>query len=571
MHLLSISGFHLTLLGGIFWLLARIATRGKRWSRWIGLSTLVLYAVMVTAPAPVLRSLGVALIVACGPAWGRGARAWNALGWTAALIPILEPTMPAGVSFRLSFAAMAGVLSGGVVGERLSARLAAWLAARGGTIARSFATGPSAVLLRGSVTALSASLGATLLTSPWSFHHFGVLYPLGVVANLAVIPAAAVVLAVQLAGLVAAVAGAGPGFPMVEGGRAVGEGLLFLVRALAEVTDGWTLAGGLDVVTTLAWTVLAGVCLLVAERALAARRGFRRCVRRGSMLVLAALAVPVAVGAVARAGRDHAHRAHALEVRFLDVGQGDAILVRMGEVRWLIDCGIGSLHGRDRLVPQLLEAGVSRLERVWLTHGDSDHWGGLPDLLLAPVRVDTLILSGRAPYPAAMAQALGASGRSIVVERRFAPWSRELGRGCRVELLHPGRDAKPEGSNEWSLAFLYEVDADRGGAPRRLLLSGDLEQPREPALIRALGGRAVDVAQLAHHGSRTAGSDAWWNATRPRLGVISVGASNAYGLPHVETLASGRRHGARILRTDLHGAIRVAGGARGWMVETRPR
>ena len=100
-------------------------------------------------------------------------------------------------------------------------------------------------------------------------------------------------------------------------------------------------------------------------------------------------------------------------------------------------------------------------------------------------------------------------------------------------------------------------------APFRVLLPGDLPREREAAVLASGGPGAVLVAELAHHGSRTATSPGWWESTRPCLAVISVGRGNSYGLPHAETLAQAARRGVKVLRTDRDGAVRITFGARG--------
>ena len=696
MHLLSISGFHFSLLGGVLLLAMRVLLRGSRSAKWPAIGLLGGYAWMVGAPAPVQRSWGGALLLAGGPSWGRAGRTVNALGLVAALLSLLEPRFPAGPSFVLSFAATAGVILGGRA-------TAAWLdtakdaaKAQGGHAGgphragegRRQATGrlpagglPTAGLatnrlatgrwprirlsprglarVRPLLLALGVSVGATLLTVPWSFHWFGLLYPLGVLANLVAIPAMAVVMAVQVPALLAVAAGAGAGFPFCAVGRLAGDSFLAILRTMAQVSGAWVWTGQLDRVTSLAWMVVAGVALLAVGRwAEAVRERFRReraprerldresaakehsgresaakehsgrevataepfgerrsigCgsapgdpgvgVAKGrrwlerpaiarTVVWVVLLFLPLAAGEVRRLRAESPFRGSALDVRWLDVGQGDATLVRFAGATWLVDLGLGSMRGRDRLVPQLLRAGVKRLNRAWVTHGDSDHWGGLIDLLASPVRLDTLVLGEGSTPPAKMLAALRAARHPPVVVRAAAGWHRQ-GPAVSVRVLHPPKDFRPRDTNAGSLVLVLESVAPAGSvacgetvacaerapcvgmksdaastsqatdAPFRVLLSGDLPRDREAAMFASGGPGAVLVAELAHHGSRTASSPLWWETTRPCLAVISVGRGNAYGLPHAETLAEAARRGVRVLRTDRDGAVRIAFGARG--------
>lgn len=666
MHLLSISGFHFSLLGGVLLLTMRVLLRGSRAAKWPAIWLLGGYAWMVGAPAPVQRSWGGALVLAGGPSWGRAGRTVNALGLVAALLPLLQPRFPSGPSFVLSFAATAGVILGGRA-------TAAWLdlakeagsSARGGQGASPGAGGthrlstdrrravrmpigsrPSRWIegARPLLLALGVSLGATLLTVPWSFHWFGLLYPLGVLANLVAIPAMAVVMTVQVPALVAVAAGAGAGFPFCAVGRLAGEGFLATLRAMAGVTGGCTWIGQLDRVTSLAWMVMAGVALLAAgrwaeetrersrrgramsERSQGARgmtkdscgggvarasrdrkrsvatgpslgdspgagAGGARWPRRSLMVRMVAwillLCAPLAAGAVRRFRAESPFRGAELEVRWLDVGQGDATLLRLDGATWLVDLGLGSMRGRDRLVPPLLRAGVKRVDRAWVTHCDADHWGGLIDLLISPVRLDTLVLGEGSTPPPNMLAALRSARHPPVVVRAAAGWQRQ-GPAVSVRVLHPPAGYQPSNTNDGSIVLVLEsvarpgnglparpepgaasfapagsvsgaVSAARGTmAPFRVLLPGDLPKEREVAVLATGEPGPVVVAELAHHGSRTATAPGWWESTRPCLAIISVGRGNSYGLPHAETLAEAARRGVKVLRTDRDGAVRIA-------------
>lgn len=554
LHLLAISGFHMTLLAGLFWLVLKVLTGGARWCRWPALAFLGLYSYAVGAPAPALRAFLATAALALAPVWGRGARVWDALGWTAAVLPIVQPGLPAGASFPLSVGATAGVFLGGDLASR------AWRRLRAGK-------GSSSKLreaARGLVLLLGASVGAALLTTPWCLHHFHVVYPLGVLVNLLAVPAMGTVMVCQLVSIGAIALGAGAGHPLVAAGRGAALGLLGLVRLASTWSGSLPLFGDLILGETLALTLGCGGALALSARCLRRARppGWRVAAR-----YLALLSLPMVLGTFVHWLRERPFREAPLEARFLDVGQGDAVLLRVEESRWLIDLGVGSSFGRDRLVPELLAANVQRLERVWITHGDADHWGGLPDLLSSPIAVDTLVLPQGAPFPDSFWRALAEAPVRPVVLRAQAPWSRSGRRGTVVRLLHPLPGPAPEQDNDNSFVLLCEAPLPDGRV-FRLLTVGDLEKSREPALLAA-GMVPVTVAQLGHHGSRTAGSPGWWEQTRPLLAVISVGVGNRYGFPHSETLTACGARGVPVLRTDQASTLRLAAGPGGIAIARR--
>jgi competence protein ComEC len=596
LHLLAISGFHMTLLAGLFWLILRVATGGARWCRWPALGILALYSFAVGAPAPAMRAFGGTLVLAFAPSWGRGARVWDALGWTAAILVILQPELARGASFPLCVGATVGVFLGGDLSTRSWRKLEGWVLGSGGSRGGMRRSGTAKLRrllmpVQGSYLLLGASAGASLLTTPWCLHHFNVVYPRGVLVNLLAVPAMGMVMVCQLVSIGAIAFGAGSTHPLVAIGRGTGEGLLGLIRLAAGWSSKVPVFGNLTSGETLAVSLACGAGMWTLARwmsrrwrtrnengdegastaegcegraPVAVRRRGRRSASgydRELALCLGLLLLPVAEGAWLHAREEAGFRRAPLEVRFLDVGQGDAILVRTGSHHWLVDLGIGSMLGRDKLVPQLCSARIRRLERVWITHGDSDHWGGLADLLASPVRVDTLVLPQSAPFPDEFWQILAGSSKRPVLVRAVAPWVRGVDGMVRVHLLHPFPGPPPPHNNDNSFVLLFETPPEGGcREPFRLLLVGDLEQSQEGEVLASGLLPRVTMAQLGHHGSRTAGSPAWWSRTRPLAAVASIGMGNRFGFPHRETLEKVAAWHAVFLRTDQDGAIRIGAG-----------
>lgn len=563
LHLLAISGLHLALLGGWVWFLVRLATGGAPWARWVAIVLLGLYGLWVGSPPSVLRAWGMLALVTAGPRWGRGVRVWNGLGWVVALLPVIQPALPAGAAFRLSVSATAGVLLGtgcvraarDAVRRRQRGR-PAFAPGRGGAGTQRPAHGRRRKKGGGRAAdavlgLLGASAGATLLTVPWSLHHFGRVYPLGLVVNLVAVPAMALVLPCLLLAGAASALGADPAGPWVLVGRVAGESLLRFLRVSAEISGRWPLVGGVSDSSALAMVLAVGGGLWLLSRLPRARNAVS--VAAAFLLVL----VPLATARLLAAAETRDRRRSPVEVTFLDVGQGDAILVRLEQTRWLFDLGPGFLLPRDPLVPQLLARGVRRVQRVWISHGDTDHWGGLESLLASPVRVDSLILPSRAELPDRFWQTLAQAPQRPVVLRQCAPWTRRLPEGGRVTLYHPLPGVRPLDRNDSSFVLGVRSGDPASPAASGILLVGDLETPGERRLLARGDIGSFLVVQAGHHGSRTSGSAAWYARIDPRVVVASLGAGNRYGFPHRETMESTGRLGAALLRTDREGAITI--------------
>jgi len=258
-----------------------------------------------------------------------------------------------------------------------------------------------------------------------------------------------------------------------------------------------------------------------------------------------------------------------LEVTFLDVGQGDSILVRApsgGSV--LIDGGgrpgqtrTGWDVGRQVVVPALLVAGVRRLDAVIATHCDADHIGGLPAVLdEVPAG---MLLCGGVPLGTATEQRLLASADENGVKARDAVLGQvfHLGPGIRAAVLHPGPvpitgTGADSNNNSVVLRLVYREVS--------FLFTGDIEKPAQQALLSRGATLRSTVLKVPHHGADGAALPAFDQAVRPALAVISVGATNRYGHPGEEALSALRATGAHVLRTDVSGAILVKSDGSDW-------
>ncbi|HSN85246.1 MAG TPA: ComEC/Rec2 family competence protein, partial [Thermoanaerobaculia bacterium] len=268
--------------------------------------------------------------------------------------------------------------------------------------------------------------------------------------------------------------------------------------------------------------------------------------RRRALALLAAGVAGLAVLASAGCGR----APRGPELVMIDVGQGDSILVRDGGRAVLVDGGGwdgGDLGGRV-LLPALLAEGVRRLDALVMTHPDRDHCGGLVDIA-AYLPVEEVWMGpgwGSEGCAGRLASLPGTRTRLLAAGEKAA-----LGRWS-FTVLHPEPD-ESRGTNERSLVLLAEA------AGQRALLTGDIESWAEQRLVSCCANDLrVDVLKVAHHGSRTSSTTPFLEAARPRLALVSAGPNNIYHHPAPDVVERIEEHGARVLRTDRSGMIRVA-------------
>ena len=513
-HLLAVSGFNMTLVASA----VALVLRGRLVPAGVAIATasaLASYALLV-GPAPsVLRAGVMALVASLGLAVGRTSFGANALCLSVCVLIAVEPSIATAIGFQLSVAATAGLLG-----------LQRPIAGRLGRL-------PS-VLREGLATTLAASLPTVPLVAA-AFGRISLVSPL---ANLVAVP-----LFSPLLGL--GIATAGLGALALDAARPLGlacYAVATAMRRLVELTASLPAASAeVPRGPATALVVAAVLC-----GALVARRRFsipaiqlrvphlRLALRSAAVLSLVLLVAGASTLAIARP---------LSRVRALDVGQGDAFLVELGGAIVLVDGG----PDPGRLVTLLggsLAPWQRRIDLVVLTHAHQDHGAGLlavfdryeVGLAVEPRGVEdvplTRLWAERTARAGVPRHALGAGDRLRIG-------------GLEIAALAPA-----ERGGEYVCLVLRVSFGDLS-----LLFTGD-------ATDQSLADLLLDPAALRstiyippHHGADTPHAGALVAAVRPRVALLSVGASNRYGHPTPATLAA--LGDVVTYRTDRHGTVEV--------------
>lgn len=247
-------------------------------------------------------------------------------------------------------------------------------------------------------------------------------------------------------------------------------------------------------------------------------------------------------------------------VDVLDVGQGDAVLVRGGGETVLIDAG-----DRDGPVVERLHAlGVYRLDLVVATHPHADHIGEMADVLRT-FEVERYVDNGMAHTTQTYRDVLGALAAGGVPRHvARAGDTFPLGDEATLTVLFPGEPLLTGTRSDLNSNSVV-LRLDHGEVS--VLLTGDAEAPTEVALVEG-GLSPVDVLKVSHHGSAHSTTRRLLDAARPEVALISCGAANRYGHPAAETLERLRAAGVLVYRTDTQQTLRVASDGEGYTVRT---
>ncbi len=234
-----------------------------------------------------------------------------------------------------------------------------------------------------------------------------------------------------------------------------------------------------------------------------------------------------------------------LIIRFLDVGQGDSILISCDGENMLIDSGIRDV--KEYVINEVKSVG--KLKIAVATHPHSDHIGAMaeviracpPEIFIMPDK-DHTSASFRKMVEAA--EAVGAD-----MQYGYEGLKYTLGE-ANLTVLSPEKDKYYESVNDYSVVILLEYKGFRA------LLTGDAEFETEKVFAQKITGK-VDLFKAGHHGGSSSNTEALMSVIRPDVAVVSCGLNNDYGHPHRETVEIFEKYGVKTYRTDLNGKVTV--------------
>ncbi|MFC5450297.1 DNA internalization-related competence protein ComEC/Rec2 [Paenibacillus aestuarii] len=564
-HILAISGLNVSVfLGVCIWIMRRMKL-AKETYLLVAMLLLPFYILLTGASPSIVRAGLMAMVALYAARRGLLKDVLHIMAIVAWLMLLWNPYYILDVSFQLSFLVTLGLILGV---QRVNRLLEDYI--------------PQAWLMN----TISITLVSQLISFPVSIYYFNQFSLLSWLANAVLVPVISMV--VFPAGLLALTAS----LLFLPAGRCLGWLVSALNEAVFWLTDLLQLLRMFRMVwptPSFAWMALFYMLVVILDGLLHYRRQLKKSdlppifdassqiwhgYSRLAILIcvsslLALLWIGYSPDQLDRSGR----------VQFIDVGQGDSMLIRTPHGKHILIDGGGTLSfskkgeewkqrkdpyevGRKLLVPLLKKRGVHHLDLLVLTHGDADHSGGL-QAVLEQIPVKQFLFNGTYKPGASLERLFRtALDRKVpLLAAKPSGWI-PIDAETNLQVLYPFREKDDEvdvaaEQNGQSVVFILDMMGTRW------LFTGDIEKGTEGAVLEQLAKAdqagivhaPVDVLKVAHHGSKTSTTQAWLDYWRPAYAVISVGAVNSYGHPSPEVVQRLDQSGIKVFRTDQGGEI----------------
>jgi competence protein ComEC len=567
-HLLAISGLNISIIIALLLsLFTLLFGRQRSIYIWLTLALIWLYALLAGMHPPVIRATIMGSLFLIAVYLGRQGSAIIALTFAAAVMVGIQPHLLWSISFQLSFLAMAGLIL-------FYPYFQTW-GEKG--VARLFKNKEKIVPIASIITdVFAANLAAIVAVAPLIAYNFGIVSLVGLPATFFSLPALPFIIVtsavVAFVGLITSVA------------AQVLSWLAWLFLSylvlLVEGFDALPYAS-LEVTAISVWYVLGYYAILAGFTAFLNYRGrlaaiFSRLTSRvktlfqdiprpclgfsPKWLILPLLLVAILVWSIALTMPDDK-----LRVSFLDVGQGDAILIQTPNGQNILIDGGPDPHKIILELSEKLPFWDRTIDLVIFTQPHADHITGLIEVIQR-YKVDQVLGPGVLHDSPVYQEWLRLiEDREIEYNIARAGQKIDLGNGIRMDVLNPP-ESLWEGTSD---------DVDNNGVVLRLswnqvsfLFTADIREDAEFELIGKRANLKSTVLKVAHHGSRTSTTSQFLAMVDPQVAVICVGADNPFGHPNTEVMERlvGRLSEDNVYRTDEDGTVEfITDGERLWV------
>ena len=521
-HVLAVSGLHVGYVLIVLLLIKNMFRLPWGLDRIVVILGLIIFVILTGGKASVIRASIMAGLYVMAPVFNRSANIWNIIGGAALGILCFRPMDLFDLGFQLSFLAVGSIIFfynwfETVLPDKLKVSKISHKALQ-------FIWGLFLV-----------SLAAQVGTLPLTSYVFGKLPLIALIANVLIVPLIGVLVGI---GFFLLFLGWIPGMGFVLGNSAwlISKIITFFTHTFSMFSFSTININFSLFLVVIYFLVLGSMVFLFDKR----KRKY------GLYIIIIVLNISV---------WKWSFNDRKLDVIFLDVGQGDAAIVRLPNKKvMLIDTGPRSRYedmGKDVVLPLLNHLGINKLDWVVMTHPHSDHIGGLVSIV-NEIEIDTL-WDTFIPYTSRTYQTIidFADSNGIIINRPRSGETKRLSENVYLLVLAPDSLFAVTERNVNNASIVFKLVYGETS----ILFTGDLEHEGDELLIPYQQLLKSDVLKVAHHGSITSSTDAFLDLVNPALSVISVGWKNKFRHPSPIVLERFRSREIDVHRTDLNGAL----------------
>ena len=504
-HILAVSGLHIGIISGcLIFVFSRLGIK-RKYNYVITLSIIWFYAILIGYSPSTLRACLMFSILFLSDLVHEPYDSLNTIFISMFILLIFNPFWIFSVSFQLSYIATISIIL-------IKPKITQCLYPYKGKL----------------INSLSSVVAVNIGLLPINAYYFNTLPLLGIIANLISIPILSIALIVGMFMVTFNYL-----FPFIISILGIVLNLLLninsmIINFLGDFPFIKLNIFSPDIITILIYYFLLSIILGLIK--------FNRMEMKIKKFIFCYLLITVLITTI-RFNIDDS-----IEVDFIDVGQGDSILIHTKTSNYLIDTG-GSFNedfdiGKNITMPYLLKNGFNRLDGIIITHFDADHCKGL-DAVVENIRVKSIFAS-YIPEDNRYKLNIIADNNKIVLDKNTI-----------LDIIWPkdSMDIDHLSANDKSLVMILSY------FNHEILFTGDIEKEVENLLLDSL--YPVDILKVAHHGSKTSSTEDFINKIRPKYSIISVGRNNFYNHPNLEVIERLSDSASTIYRTDEMGQIKI--------------
>lgn len=579
-HIMAISGVHVAIIGMTLYGFLRKLRIGRLISGTFSIAIIILYGIMTGMSSSTERAVIMLILSIAAEYFGRKTDAPTSMGFAMIIMVLGNPYVILDAGFQLSFAAITGVT---VVAPQLRKLLRMFKRFIKEADEKKKQKHKKIMRLRKMIIklidALVVGIASFITTTPVIIYYYYQFPPYSILINLIVIPLVSLIVGGSILVVLTGLFFTGAAVVMTYPVRLILFGYKYLCIFASGLPGASVLVGHISIGMVFVY-YLSVVLVFAILRMI--RIG--KTEREGPILYLMLATVLFLTVVYEVYSYDKS-----LKIVYMDVGQGDGVLLRTsGHGGILIDGGSSSNKrvGEYVMVPVLKYYGVSEVEYAFVSHGDVDHVSGLEYLLneeQSGVHVVNLVLPEYGDQDALQELKSEATANNVNIiymkPGDNITYNHQHAETINIECLYPDEEAGQGVLDTNNLSMILKTtitwdvrEADienlnktgNSDASLSLLFVGDAGIAAEQRLIELYGKNslgeisdsiACDILKVGHHGSRNSSGSDFLKKVSAMYGIISCGKDNRYGHPHAETLERLKMADTKYMTTKEHGAI----------------